>query len=52
MEVPVVWWLSSLEMDTVAQVQILDETDCISHRTDTLMKDMNPIILLLHLWVK
>ena len=27
------------------QVQILDETDCISHSTNTLGKGMNPIIL-------
>ena len=26
-------------------VQILDETDCISHSTNTLGKGMNPIIL-------
>ena len=25
--------------------QILDETDCIPHSTNTLQKDMNPIIL-------
>ena len=45
MEVPVVWLLSSLEMDTVTRFQILDETDCISHDTNTLGKGMNPIIL-------
>ena len=28
-----------------AQVQILDETDCISHSTNTLGKGMNPIFL-------
>ena len=33
-------------MDTVTQVQILDETDCISHSINTLGKGMNPIILL------
>ena len=38
-------WLSSYEMDTVTRVQILDETDCISHSTNTLGKSMNPIIL-------
>ena len=27
------------------KVQILDETDCISHSTNTLGKGMNPIIL-------
>ena len=37
--------VSSYEMDTVTWVQILDETDCISHSTNTLGKGMNPIIL-------
>ena len=32
-------------MDTVSQVQILDETDGISYSTNTLGKGMNPIIL-------
>ena len=32
-------------MDTAARVQILNETDCISHCTNTLGKGMNPIIL-------
>ena len=32
-------------MDTTTQVQILDETGCISHSTNTLGKGMNPIIL-------
>ena len=32
-------------MDTATQVQILDETDCISHSTNTLGNGMNPIIL-------
>ena len=32
-------------MDAVTRVQILDETDCISHSTNTLGKGMNPIIL-------
>ena len=32
-------------MDTATRVQILDETDCISHCTNTLGKGMNPIIL-------
>ena len=45
LEVPVVYWLSSQEMDTAIRVQILDETDCISHSTNTLGKGMNPIIL-------
>ena len=40
-----VYWLSSQEMDTAIRVQILDETDCISHSTNTLGKGMNPIIL-------
>ena len=36
---------SSLEMDTATRVQILDETDCISHSSNTLGNGMNPIIL-------
>ena len=32
-------------MDMATRVQILDETDCISHSTNTLGKGMNPIIL-------
>ena len=32
-------------MDTTTRVQILDETDYISHSTYTLQKGMNPIIL-------
>ena len=32
-------------MNTAIQVQILDETDCTSHSTNTLGKGMNPIIL-------
>ena len=43
--ISVVNWLSSYEMDTATRVQILDETDCISHSTNTLGKGMNPIIL-------
>ena len=31
-------------MDTATRVQTLDETDCISHSTNTLGKGMNPII--------
>ena len=31
------------EMDTATQVQIPDETGCISRRTNTLGKGMNPI---------
>ena len=37
-EVPVVQWLSSQDMDKATRVQILDETDCISHSTNTLGK--------------
>ena len=29
----------------MTRVQILDKTDCISHRTNTLGNGMNPIIL-------
>ena len=32
-------------METATRVQILDETHCISHSTNTLGKGMNPIIL-------
>ena len=32
-------------MDTVTRVQIQDEADCISHRTNTLGIGTNPIIL-------
>ena len=32
-------------MDTATSVQILDETDCISHGADTVGKGINPIIL-------
>ena len=45
LEVPMVSWLSSWEMDTASRVQILDETDGISHSTNILGKGMNPIIL-------
>ena len=45
LEVPVVKWLSSQDMDTATRVQILDLTNCISHSTNTLGKGMNPIIL-------
>ena len=41
----VVYWLSSYELDTTIRVQILDETDCISHSINTLGKGMNPVIL-------
>ena len=43
--VPVVQWLSSEEMDPATRVQILDEIDCFSHSTNTLGKGVNPIIL-------
>ncbi len=33
------------ELDTATRVQFLDETDCISHGTNTLGKGMNPISL-------
>ena len=33
------------EINTATRVQILDETDCISHSTNTLGKGMNPVIL-------
>ena len=32
-------------MDMATRVQILDETDCISHSTNTFGKGINPIIL-------
>ena len=32
-------------MDMATRVQILDETDCVSHSTNTPGKGMNPIIL-------
>ena len=34
-----------MEMDTTTRVQILDETDCITHSTNTLGKGMNPITI-------
>ena len=33
------------EMNTATRVQLLDETDCISHSTNTLGEGMNPSIL-------
>ena len=45
LEVPVVKWLSSQDMETAIQVQFLDKTHCISNSTNTLGKGMNPIIL-------
>ena len=38
-------YITVIIMDTVTRVQILDETDCISHSTNTLGNGMNPIIL-------
>ena len=32
------------KLDTAARVQNLDKAVCISHRTNTLGKDINPII--------
>ena len=40
-----VHFLPSQKMDTATRVQILAETNCISHSTNTLGKGMNPIIL-------
>ena len=34
-----------MKWTTATRVEILDETDCISHSTNTLGKGMNPIIL-------
>ncbi len=38
-------------MDTAIRVPILDETDCISHSTNTLGKGMNPISRDLHFFL-
>ena len=40
------WWngYRRMKMDTATRVQNLDETDCISHSTNTLGKGMKPII--------
>ena len=38
-------WCNGYRRRKWTQVQILDETDYISHSTNTLEKDMNPIIL-------
>ena len=43
-------YMTNRSMDTATRVQILDETDCISHSTNSLGKGMNPIILP-QLWV-
>ena len=45
MEVLMVQWLSLLEMDTAAQVQILDEAVCIFHSADTFAKGMDSTIM-------
>ena len=37
---------SRRKRDTATRVQILDETDCISHSSNTIRKGVNPIILL------
>ena len=42
----VVQWVSSLEMDSVTQAQILEEAVCISLGTNTLVKGKNLTILL------
>ena len=44
MEVLLGVMLSSLEMDTVTRVQILDKADCISQSTNTFGKNINPLI--------
>ena len=38
-------WCNGYRRRKWTRVQILDETDCISHSTNTLGKGMNPIIL-------
>ena len=40
-----VYWLSSLKMEMLTGVQILDETVFISHCANNLGKGTNPIIL-------
>ena len=45
MEVLIVLWLLSWEIDTANQVQILDKAVCISYCANTLGKVINPIIL-------
>ena len=45
MEVTVVLWLSSKKMDTARRVRFLDETDWISHSTNTFWKVKNSLIL-------
>ena len=41
----VILWYNGYRRRKWTRVQILDETDCISHSTNTLGKGMNPIIL-------
>ena len=38
-------WLLSKEMGTMIRVQILDRAKCISHRSNTLEKCLNPDII-------
>ena len=45
LEAPVVWWLPLWSMESVLQVQILDEIVCIYHDADNLRKGMNPTII-------
>ena len=45
LEVSIVKWLSSLEMDPANRVQVMDKTDCISHSANILKKDIHPTIL-------
>ena len=45
MEVIVVWWLSSLGLDTAIQVHTLDYAVCISHSAYILGKYVPPAIL-------
>ena len=47
LKVPVVKWLSFLEIDTMTLVQILDKAVFISHSSNTFEKSINPTILLL-----
>ena len=47
MVVPMIKWLSSLEIDMATQVQILDKAVCISYSTNIFRKGMTPTSLLL-----
>ena len=42
---PYSWCFVGCYLQDLFNIQILDETDCISHSTNTLGKGMNPIIL-------